>query len=227
MIEQRLDKDLYQRIFNMQINETQQQQSLQLTGAVILILLAYLFYQQSSMVSYQYLTTWCMVSTVLVAISAIINVQLNAKTHKLKGSLVDLYLQINAFTLGLIFAFGQMIMGLQLISSPNTNPIQADFYVFDTIMVFVHVLGLISLTIRIRCFYLLVLTSMAPLLAMQMSAWPTFLLNDPFFLINDIYILFILFCGHRLYKTRDRLTWLVIRNDNLVEHAEHQRSITE
>lgn len=227
MIEQRLDKDLYQRIFNMQINETQQQQNLQLSGAVALILLAYLFYRESDIVSYQYLTTWCMVATLLVAISAIINVQLNAKTHKLKGSLVDLYLQINAFVLGLIFAFGQMIMGLQLLSSPDINPVDPDFYVFDTIMVFVHILGLISLTIRIRCFYLLVLTSMSPILAMQISAWPNFLFNDPFFLINDIYIVFILFCGHRLYKTRDRLTWLVIRNDNLVEHAEHQRSITE
>lgn len=227
MIEQRLDKDIYQRIFKMQISETQQQQNLQLLGAVGLILLTYLFYRQSSLVNYNYLTVWCMVSTLLIALSAFINVQLSGKAHTLKASFVDLYLQINSFVFGLIFAFGQMIMGLQLIGAPNHSPLEPDFYVFDTIVVFAHFLGLISLTIRIRCFYLLIITSMAPVLTLQLSNWPSFSLNDPFFLINDIYIIFILFCGHHLYKTRDRLTWLVIRNDNLVEHAEQQRSITE
>ncbi len=96
----------------------------------------------------------------------------------------------------------------------------------DTV-VFSHLLGLISLTVRVRCFYLLVLTSMSPLLVLQLTNWPTFSLNDPFFLINDIYLIFMLFCGMHLYKTRGRLTWLIIRNDNLVEHAEHQRSVTE
>lgn len=227
MIEQRLDKDLYQRIFNMQITETQQQQNLQLLGAVGLILLTYLFYKQSSLVNYDYLATWCIVSTLLVALSAIINVQLNAKAYKLKAAFADLYLQINSFIFGLIFAFGQIIMGLELINNPASNPFEADFYVFNIILVFAHVLGLISLTIRIRCFYLLVLTSMSPILTMQLSNWPSFSLNDPFYVINDIYLIFMLFCGNHLYKTRDRLTWLVIRNDNLVEHAEHQRSITE
>lgn len=222
-----MNKTLYQRIFSMQIAETQQQQNLQLFGLVALILLTYLFYQNTPNINYSYLTAWAIISTSIVAISAIINVQLNHKSFNLKNVYIDTYLQINSFIFGLILAVGQMLLGFNNIHGGSVNPIDSDFYVFDTIVVFAHILGLIGLTVRVRCFYLLVLTSMSPYLATQLTHWPTFLLDDPFFLINDIYILFVLFSGHHLYKTRDRLTWLIIRNDNLVEHAEQQRSITE
>ncbi|XID75555.1 EAL domain-containing protein [Alkanindiges sp. WGS2144] len=227
MMAQRSEQNLYERIFNMQIIETQQHQNLQLLGMVGLLILTYLFYYDSALISYQHLASWCMISTVLIVLSTILNNQLASKNFKSKHLYIDIYLQINAFVFGLIIAIGQILMGLQLTHSSGFDPLAPNFYVFDTIVVFSHLLGLISLTIRIRCFYLLVLTSMSPILAIQLTNWPTFLLNDPFFLINDIYILFVLFCGFHLYKTRERLTWLVIRNDNLVEHAEHQRSITE
>lgn len=227
MMEHHLDQNLYQRIFGMQISETQQQQNLQLLGIIGLILLTYLFYTHLTVISYSHLMTWCMASTAFIAFSAIINAQLNARIFDLKHTVIDIYLQINAFIVGLIFAIGQILMGLNLVSMPDNSVIQSEFYVFDTIVVFAHILALITLTSRIRCFYLLVLTSMSPVLAMQLSDWPRFSLDDSFFLINDIYIIFILFCGHYLYKTRNRLAWLIIRNDNLVEHAEQQRSITE
>lgn len=226
-MEQRSDQHLHDRIFNMQITETQQHQNLQLLGMVGLIILTYLFYQHSSIISPQSLAGWCIISTVIIALSTIVNTQLITSNSKSKFLYIDTYLQVNAFLFGLIIASGQVLMGWQLLFSPNPNPIASDFYVFTTIIVFAHLLGLVSLTIRIRCFYLLILTSMSPVLVLQLTNWPTFSLNDPFFIINDIYILFILFCGIHLYKTRNRLTWLIIRNDNLVEHAEHQRSITE
>lgn len=226
-MEQRSDQHLHDRIFNMQITETQQHQNLQLLGMVGLIILTYLFYQHSSIISPQSLAGWCIISTMIIALSTIVNTQLITSNSKSKFLYIDTYLQVNAFLFGLIIASGQVLMGWQLLFSPNPNPIASDFYVFTTIIVFAHLLGLVSLTIRIRCFYLLILTSMSPVLVLQLTNWPTFSLNDPFFIINDIYILFILFCGIHLYKTRNRLTWLIIRNDNLVEHAEHQRSITE
>ena len=227
MTEQKANQSLHNRIFNMQIIETQQHQNLQLLGMVGIIILTYLFYQDSTIIPNKHLATWCIVSTVLIAISTILNNQLNASHSKLKNLYIDIYLQINAIIFGLIIATGQVLMSWKLLFSPSSNPMSAEFYVFTTIVVFSHLLALISLTIRIRCFYLLVLTSMSPLLVLQLTNWPTFSLNDPFFLINDIYILFILFCGIHLYKTRSRLTWLIIRNDNLVEHAEQQRSVTE
>lgn len=227
MMEQRSDQYLHDRIFNMQITETQQHQNLQLLGMVGLIILTYLFYQSSTIISPQSLAGWCITSTVIIALSTILNNHLVSKKSKSKFFYIDIYLQINAFLFGLIIASGQVLMGWQLLFSPNSQPISSDFYAFTLIIIFAHLLGLISLTIRIRCFYLLILTSMSPLLVLQLTNWPTFSLNDPFFIINDIYILFILFCGIHLYRTRNRLTWLIIRNDNLVEHAEHQRSITE
>lgn len=227
MMEQRSDQYLHDRIFNMQITETQQHQNLQLLGMVGLIILTYLFYQSSTIISPQSLAGWCITATVIIALSTILNNHLVSKKSKSKFFYIDIYLQINAFLFGLIIASGQVLMGWQLLFSPNSQPISSDFYAFTLIIIFAHLLGLISLTIRIRCFYLLILTSMSPLLVLQLTNWPTFSLNDPFFIINDIYILFILFCGIHLYRTRNRLTWLIIRNDNLVEHAEHQRSITE
>ncbi len=227
MMEQRSEQYLHNRIFNMQITETQQHQNLQLLGMVGLIILSYLFYKDSTIISHQHLASWCIISTVIVALSTILNNYLISSSFKLKYLYIDAYLQVNAFVLGLIIAIGQVLMGWQLLFTPSSHPLSPEFYVFTTIIVFSHLLGLISLTIRIRCFYLLVITSMSPLLVLQLTNWPTFSLNDPFFLINDIYILFILFCGIHLYKTRNRLTWLIIRNDNLVEHAEQQRSITE
>ena len=227
MMEQKAEQSLRDRIFNMQITETQQHQNLQLLGMVALIVLTYFFYQSSSIIPHKNLATWCIVSTVLIALSTILNNQLNASNLKLKHLYIDVYLQINAFIFGLIIAVGQVLMGWQLLFSPSSNPMSPEFFVFTTIVVFSHLLGLISLTVRVRCFYLLVLTSMSPLLVLQLTNWPTFSLNDPFFLINDIYLIFMLFCGMHLYKTRGRLTWLIIRNDNLVEHAEHQRSVTE
>lgn len=227
MMEQRSDQYLHDRIFNMQITETQQHQNLQLLGMVGLIILTYLFYQSSTIISSQSLAGWCITATVIIALSTILNNHLVSKKSKSKFFYIDIYLQINAFLFGLIIASGQVLMGWQLLFSPNSQPISSDFYAFTLIIIFAHLLGLISLTIRIRCFYLLILTSMSPLLVLQLTNWPTFSLNDPFFIINDIYILFILFCGIHLYRTRNRLTWLIIRNDNLVEHAEHQRSITE
>lgn len=227
MARQDFNQNLYQRIFSMQIAECQQQQNLQLFGLVGLILLTYLFYQQSTEINYSQLTAWCIISTSIIALSAIINAQLNNKSFKLKNTYIDIYLQINAFVFGLIIAVGQMLLGLESLISAQTTPLSSDFYVFDTIVVFAHILGFIGLTIRIRSFYLLVLTSMSPIFALQLTHWPNLLLSDPYFLINDIYTLFILFCGHQLYKTRDRLTWLIIRNDNLVEHAEQQRGIAE
>lgn len=227
MAGQDVNQNLHERIFSMQIAECQQQQNLQLFGLVGLILLTYLFYQQSTEINYSQLTAWCIISTSIIALSAIVNTQLNNKNFKLKNTYIDIYLQINAFVFGLIIAVGQMLLGLESMMNPSVAPMTSGFYVFDTIVVFAHVLAFIGLTIRIRSFYLLVLTSMAPILAFQLTNWPTFLLNEPYFLINDIYILFILFCGHQLYKTRDRLIWLIIRNDNLVEHAEQQRGIAE
>lgn len=226
-MEQRSDQHLHDRIFNMQITETQQHQNLQLLGMVGLIILTYLFYQSSTIISSQSLAGWCITATVIIALSTILNNHLVSSNSKSKFFYMDAYLQVNAFLFGLIIASGQVLMGWQLLFSPSSQPISSDFYIFTIIIVFTHLLGLISLTIRIRCFYLLILTSMSPLLVLQLTNWPTFSLNDPFFVINDIYILFILFCGMHLYKTRNRLTWLIIRNDNLVEHAEHQRSITE
>lgn len=220
--------DLQRRIHHTQIMETREQQTLLLLALGGLIILAYLILRQFPSISAVDLNTWGILSVSAVLISAVINSHLSQRSRHVSLEVTDTYLAINAFIMGLILATGQIPFGLTMDLHELNKSIPIEPYIFGTVIVFSHILALISLTNRIRYFLIFLLTSMAPALVIQVMQWNAFFAGGiNFSLLTDIYLGFMLFCGFRLYRIRDRATLLMIRNDNLVTHAESQFTMAE
>ncbi|MEC7120998.1 MAG: EAL domain-containing protein, partial [Pseudomonadota bacterium] len=207
---------------------TLQHQSLMLFALIGLILLTYLTYRGAPLSNENQLTSWTILSISAIAVSAVINSQLGQRSHSVSLELIDTYLLINAFMLGLIIAIGQVLFGLNIQNFANFVSHSAyAVQIFGAIVIFSHMLALISLTDRLRYFMMFIITSMAPVLTLQIVGWRELFPNHPVVFFADLYFVFMLFCGYQLHKIRDESTWLVIRNDNLADHSESQREMAE
>lgn len=224
---QESQSELQRRIRQNQILNTRQHQSLMLFALIGLILLTYLLYRSYPLTDNNKLTGWTIISISTIAILAVINNQIGQRSSKISLELIDIYLLINAFLLGLVVAVGQMMFGISIDTLSSFGTLSLYPYVFGIVILFSHMLALISQTDRLRYFSMFMLTSMAPILTLQLVNWQTLLLEQPIILLADIYLGFMLFCGYHLHKIRDESTWLVIRNDNLVDHSEAQRELAE
>ncbi|MEY2863056.1 MAG: hypothetical protein RLY58_763 [Pseudomonadota bacterium] len=219
---------LPRRIRQNQILNTRQHQSLILFALIGLILLTFLLYRSYPLTNINQLTGWTILSISAIAISAVINTHLGQRSGKISLELIDIYLLVSAFMLGLIVAIGQMLFGIGIETFMTaTGGLSLYPYLFGTVILFSHMLALICLTDRLRYFVMFMLTSMAPILTLQLVNWQSLLIEQPAILLADMYLGFMLFCGYHLHKIRDESTWLVIRNDNLVEHSESQRELAE
>lgn len=222
------NSDLQRRIRQNQILNTRQHQSLILFALIGLILLTYLLYRAYPLTNLNQLTGWTILSISGIAISAVINTHLGQRSGKISLELIDIYLLVSAFMLGLIIAVGQMLFGIGIETFMSVSGDMSLYpYLFATVILFAHMLALICLTDRLRFFVMFMLTSMAPILTLQLVNWRTLLIEQPVILLADMYLGFMLFCGYHLHKIRDESTWLVIRNDNLILHSESQRELAE
>ena len=222
------NSDLRRRIRHNQIMNTLQHQSLMLFALIGLILLTYLTYRSAIFANEHQLSGWTILSISAIAISAVINTQLGQRANQISLELIDNYLLFNAFMLGLIIAIGQLLFGFNISSFAHfiTQP-NYGIQLFGAIVIFAHMLALISLTDRLRYFMMFLITSMIPVMTIQLVGWREILPSQSIVFFADLYFLFMLFCGSRLHRIRDESTWLMIRNDNLVDHSESQREMAE
>lgn len=218
-----LQRDIQQR----QIVNTREHQSLILFAFIGLILLNFFLYRSHPLTNISSLTSWTIVSISLVAAFSVVNSQIGQRGRKISAGLIDLYLVINSFSLGLIMAVGQHLFGVSIETLVSFSNMSLFPFVYSIIILFSHMLALICLTDRLRYFFIFMLTSMAPSLIMQFVHWQSLLSDHPVVLLLDLYLAFMLFCGYQLHRILDDSTWLVLRNKNLVEHADLQRDQAE
>ncbi len=216
---------LLQRILRMQLNNTRAHQSLFLFSLLCLVLLTFVLYQRFATLTNPF-TVWTIVTISAIALSSVFHNHFNNRQHRLSFEIMDLYVLINTFLIAVLFAFGQALFHADISPLTIPNALNASFNIFGLTILFSHMLGLICLTDRYRFFATFVLTSMSPLIAQQFIQHHSAVSRANSFLI-DIYIVFILFCGYRLYKIRTRAAWLVIRNDNLINYMENSKEHTE
>ena len=198
------NSDLRRRIRHNQIMNTLQHQSLMLFALIGLTLLTYLTYRGAVFGNDRQLSGWTILSISAIAISAVINTQLGQRANQVSLELIDSYLLFNAFMLGLIIAVGQLLFGLNLssLASLGSQP-SYGAQLFGAIVIFSHMLALISLTDRLRYFLMFIITSMIPVLTIQLVGWRDILPSQSMLFFADLYFVFMLFCGHQLHRIRD------------------------
>jgi diguanylate cyclase (GGDEF)-like protein/PAS domain S-box-containing protein len=217
---------LKQRIWRMQINNTRAHQGLLLFALLALVLLTFVLYQRFSSVDINQLSGWTVASISMIALGSVLNNHLSNRQHQISYAMIDLYLLVNTVALGMILAFGQVLFQANIAPFSTLSTLDISINVFGVAMLFAHLVGLICFTERYRYFFTFVVTSMAPLLALQLVDGHLNLSKPNSYLI-DIYIIFILFCGYRLHRIRTRSAWLVIRNENLIDYMEASKEQTE
>ncbi len=226
MSEQEDQSILMQRIWRMQITNARAHQGLLHFALLGLVLITFSFYQQFSLVDSNQLAGWTVAAISLIAVSAVLSNHINSRQHRISFEIVDFYLLVNTFILGVIMAFGQIIFRANIAPFSTQNTLDISVNLFGLAILFSHMVGLICYTDRYRYFCTFVLTSMSPLIAQQLVRGSETLIKPNSILI-DIYILFILFCGYRLHKIRTKSAWLVIRNENLIDYMESSKDHTE
>ena len=184
------NSDLRRRIRHNQIMNTLQHQSLMLFALIGLILLTYLTYRGAVFGNDRQLSGWTILSISAIAISAVINTQLGQRANQISLELIDSYLLFNAFMLGLVIAVGQLLFGLNLSSLTSLGNQQNSTQLFGAIVIFSHMLALISLTDRLRYFMMFIITSMIPILTIQLVGWREILSNLSNILFTDLYFIF-------------------------------------
>jgi diguanylate cyclase (GGDEF)-like protein/PAS domain S-box-containing protein len=219
---------LKQRIWRMQINNTRGHQGLLLIALLALVLVTFFLYQRYSLVDINQLAGWTVTSISLIALCSVLNNHLSNRQHQISYEMIDLYLLVSTVALGMILAFGQILFQANIVplASATNNTLDIPIKLFGVAILFAHMMGLICYTDRYRFFCTFVLTSMAPLLAQQIIQGDVSF-ERPNSVLIDIYIVFILFCGHRLHRIRTRSAWLVIRNENLIDYMEASKEQTE
>ena len=182
------NSDLRRRIRHNQIMNTLQHQSLMLFALIGLILLTYLTYRSAIFANEHQLSGWTILSISAIAISAVINTQLGQRANQISLELIDNYLLFNAFMLGLIIAIGQILFGFNISSFAHfiTQP-NYGIQLFGAIVIFAHMLALISLTDRLRYFMMFLITSMIPVLTIQLVGWREILPSQSIVFFADLY----------------------------------------
>ena len=217
---------LKQRICRMQIQNTRAHQVLLLFSLLSLVLLAFFFYQRFSSVDNNMLAGWTVVSISIIAIAAVFNNHLNNHGVQFTHKLMELYLWALTAVLAGVFAAGHILLHGKIAPFGSSGVVDISVNLFGLILLFSHMLALICYTDRFRFFCTFVLISTSPIIIYQFNHNIEEILK-PRNILADFYIIFMLFCGYKLYKTRMKSAWLVIRNDNLIDYMESSKEQTE
>ncbi|HEY4714542.1 MAG TPA: hypothetical protein VIH30_09940, partial [Aquirhabdus sp.] len=217
---------LKHRIWRMQIQNTRAHQVLLLFSLLSLVLLAFFFYQHFSYIDDNLLAGWTVVSISIIAIAAAFNNHLNTHAQQHSPKLIEVYLWVLTVVLGSVFAAGHLLIHGNVAPFGSKGVVNISINLFGLILLFSHMLALICYTDRFRFFCTFVLISTSPMIAHQFTQSPDVMLK-PHNLLADFYLFFMLFCGYKLYKTRMKSAWLVIRNENLIDYMESSKEQTE
>jgi diguanylate cyclase (GGDEF)-like protein/PAS domain S-box-containing protein len=218
---------LKQRIWRMQILNTRSHQALLLFTLLSLILLTFILYQHFSVVDDNKLAGWTVISISIIAISSALNNHFSNREHRVSPKFFDLYLLSSAFVLGGVLASGQIVFHSNIKSLIiGSNMIESSINLFGMVLLFSHMLALVCYTDRFRLFCAFVITSVSPLIFQEFTHDRKLLLQPHSIMVN-VYVTFMLFCGYKMHRMRTRSSWLVIRNENLIDYMESSKEQTE
>jgi diguanylate cyclase (GGDEF)-like protein/PAS domain S-box-containing protein len=219
---------LQQRILNMQILNTFSQQGSLLFSLFALVCLTFIVVHLNfAFVNYRNLLIWTIASASIISILAAMNTYFKNRQQRINPKSFGRYLLVTSVLLGVIIASVRIVFQSSDTGfDSNTHLLGSSISIFESMLLFAHIMALICYTDRYAIFCAFVLTSLSPLLFEQLIRDWTILLQPQSIIVN-VYLSFLLFCGYKMYRLRTKSAWLVIRNENLIDYMESSKQQTE